>query len=281
MRHIGRTHGVSVAWLWERFQEDDYDLTYCESADQCADVYTKASSDKFKWQHACELAGVMDPKELTRVIREHTERWNRQAGTTESGASGRDQKGKDSSTPKEDAAPCSPRGVVGGSAFEIFDDHWDTHHEPQCIVTSRYLTDASHFDGCSRAWYRRITWDWDSGDLIADECKTKAEDRKLPEGIKNIYTELHYDPDVYYEQYAARSTYDAAPSTTATTTSDTATQVQPGWTAQIPEDTQWQMLGLINQIQWPVQKRAVTHGQGRCLGATYEAGTARVSTTNA
>ena len=35
MRHIGRTHGVSVAWLFERFQEDENHIGYCDTGPGC------------------------------------------------------------------------------------------------------------------------------------------------------------------------------------------------------------------------------------------------------
>ena len=108
MRHIGRTHGVSVAWMFERFQQDDYSLGYCDTADQAADIYTKAFSDPLKWKHACELAGVVDPKTLPRVIKEHEDRWQRQASAAESGAS------KAKPVPDDwtvEAAPAMTRGV--------------------------------------------------------------------------------------------------------------------------------------------------------------------------
>ena len=42
MRYLGRTHGVSVAWLHETFKGDDLQLAYEISARMCADIFTKA-----------------------------------------------------------------------------------------------------------------------------------------------------------------------------------------------------------------------------------------------
>ena len=64
MRYLGRTHGISVAWLHEVFQGDDLNLAYEISARMCADIYTKAFTDADKWKSACWLIGVCDPKEL-------------------------------------------------------------------------------------------------------------------------------------------------------------------------------------------------------------------------
>ena len=41
MRHLLRTHGVSVAWLKEQFDTGNYDLRYVPSTLQAADIYTK------------------------------------------------------------------------------------------------------------------------------------------------------------------------------------------------------------------------------------------------
>ena len=41
MRHLLRTHGVSVVWLKENFDIGNYDLRYVPSTLQAADIYTK------------------------------------------------------------------------------------------------------------------------------------------------------------------------------------------------------------------------------------------------
>jgi hypothetical protein len=48
MRHLGRTHGVSVAWLHERFQSDGAHLQYVDTAQQAADIYTKMFNNPAK-----------------------------------------------------------------------------------------------------------------------------------------------------------------------------------------------------------------------------------------
>ena len=135
MRHIGRTHGVSVAWLSERFAEDNFQLDYCDTADQVADVYTKAFSDPIKWQHAHELAGVMDPGQIKRIIVEHRERHERMKEDASKGLGGSSGAAKTGEAPasRADAAPCSTRGVgplidEHGSFTARFDE--DTHVVP-------------------------------------------------------------------------------------------------------------------------------------------------------
>ena len=69
MRHMGRTHRVSIAWLHERFAENDVALFYEETSRQAADIYTKAFDNVDKWKQACWLIGVVDPSALLGQIR--------------------------------------------------------------------------------------------------------------------------------------------------------------------------------------------------------------------
>jgi hypothetical protein len=100
MRHLGRTHGVSVAWLHERMQDGDVGMSYCDTSDQSADVYTKTFGDPQKWAKAHELVGVIDPRRLIEVIQNHILRQDEIAsGWVRIKAK------------LADAAPCSARGV--------------------------------------------------------------------------------------------------------------------------------------------------------------------------
>ena len=70
MRHLHRTHRVSVSWLHERFTgNEDLDLIYETSETMCADIYTKAFSDRLKWQAVCSLINVVDPKSLSQLVK--------------------------------------------------------------------------------------------------------------------------------------------------------------------------------------------------------------------
>ena len=62
MRHLGRTHGVCLRWLAERFHEARYKLYYERSALQAADIYTKAFTALNEWIRACKLINHLDPK---------------------------------------------------------------------------------------------------------------------------------------------------------------------------------------------------------------------------
>ena len=69
MRYLHRTHRVSVSWLHECFKgKKDLDIVYEKSDNMCADIYTKAFTDKVKWGAVCGLINVVDPKEFSRLV---------------------------------------------------------------------------------------------------------------------------------------------------------------------------------------------------------------------
>ena len=69
LRYIGRTHGVSIAWLHEQFKDKHQLMTYCESSKQAGDIYTKPFIDAAKWESVCDLIGVCHPSRLHALIR--------------------------------------------------------------------------------------------------------------------------------------------------------------------------------------------------------------------
>ena len=54
MRYLMRTQGVSVAWLYERFQPQELRLIYEESEKMVADIFTKGFASKAKWAEVCQ-----------------------------------------------------------------------------------------------------------------------------------------------------------------------------------------------------------------------------------
>ena len=64
MRHLQRTHGISISWLTEQLQRGEYDFNYCQSEDQAADIFTKPFLSLVKWDHARRLIGHYADKEL-------------------------------------------------------------------------------------------------------------------------------------------------------------------------------------------------------------------------
>ena len=60
MRHLGRTHGLSISWLKERFDSKYYEVEYCKSNQMCADIFTKPFDNKEKWDQAKQLINIFD-----------------------------------------------------------------------------------------------------------------------------------------------------------------------------------------------------------------------------
>ncbi len=60
MRHLGRTHRVSIRWLYERFKERWHDLRYVKSEFQAADIFTKMFTNPIYWQQNLRLIHVVD-----------------------------------------------------------------------------------------------------------------------------------------------------------------------------------------------------------------------------
>ena len=71
MRHLGRTHKVSVAWLHEQYSGDSMDTSYCDSSLQCADIFTKAFTDKIRWGPVCKLIAHFKPGDLDFIATTH------------------------------------------------------------------------------------------------------------------------------------------------------------------------------------------------------------------
>jgi len=55
MRHVGRTHGVCMAWLHEVFAKPEMKLEFVDTLHQAADIFTKAFGSKEKWEQVCAL----------------------------------------------------------------------------------------------------------------------------------------------------------------------------------------------------------------------------------
>jgi hypothetical protein len=64
LRHMGRTHKVCLRWLHERVVEKDMQVEYCMSADQAADIFTKAFTEPNKWEQAMDCISMkrLNPK---------------------------------------------------------------------------------------------------------------------------------------------------------------------------------------------------------------------------
>ena len=68
MRALSRTHGISVAWVHERYLAHDFDLQYTPSAEMAADIFTKSFSNPDLWAAACWLVNVCDAERVPELI---------------------------------------------------------------------------------------------------------------------------------------------------------------------------------------------------------------------
>ena len=66
MRHIGRSHGVSLAWLSEETREDDVVLRYLDTDRMAAYMFTKffTETKRVKWGELRRLINVLAPDEV-------------------------------------------------------------------------------------------------------------------------------------------------------------------------------------------------------------------------
>ena len=53
MRHLSKTHGISVAWLHEQYCRDDVIVKYVASALMAADLCTKPFTNPSNWDQLC------------------------------------------------------------------------------------------------------------------------------------------------------------------------------------------------------------------------------------
>ena len=59
MRHLGRTHRVSVAWLHEQYKSGLFDFVIRRSEFMAADIFTKACAVSSRWLEVLDLIGIM------------------------------------------------------------------------------------------------------------------------------------------------------------------------------------------------------------------------------
>ena len=58
MRHLGRTHRVSVAWLHEQHRRLLYDFVIRRSQYMAADIFTEAFAVGSRWLEVLDLIGI-------------------------------------------------------------------------------------------------------------------------------------------------------------------------------------------------------------------------------
>ena len=68
MRHLGRTHGIKLAYLHDSFTNGRFNLLYENTAAMAADIYTKAFTDGEKWKWASELINIVHKDRLRDLV---------------------------------------------------------------------------------------------------------------------------------------------------------------------------------------------------------------------
>ena len=64
MRHLERSHGISIVWMHEMFLLS-YIILICEiSSKMAADIHTKAFRDPMAWKRACMLINALEEKDI-------------------------------------------------------------------------------------------------------------------------------------------------------------------------------------------------------------------------
>ena len=66
MRHMGRTHGVSLSWLTDEIKQGRLDLGYIKTDRMAADIFTKfyPKAKKETWKKMCMLVSIHKDSEF-------------------------------------------------------------------------------------------------------------------------------------------------------------------------------------------------------------------------
>jgi hypothetical protein len=64
LRHIMRTQRISIGSLHEAYSRGDFEIRYCDTEEQSADIFTKAFTCSNKWTHATGLINHVYPNEF-------------------------------------------------------------------------------------------------------------------------------------------------------------------------------------------------------------------------
>ncbi len=64
MKHLSRTHGICISWMYEQCIADEIQVKYVTTTLMAADIYTKAFQDAVKWINLCEQINIFDQSAL-------------------------------------------------------------------------------------------------------------------------------------------------------------------------------------------------------------------------
>ena len=68
MRHLARTHRVSVGWIHEQYMSGQFIFAHESGERMPPDIFTKMFADKIKWVAARMLINVVLPEEIKQVM---------------------------------------------------------------------------------------------------------------------------------------------------------------------------------------------------------------------
>ena len=68
MRHMNRTHGVSIAAIHEKWQAGQFTVEYVPSSLQAADIFTKSFSLPRQWEAVCRLVGICAAPQIDHMV---------------------------------------------------------------------------------------------------------------------------------------------------------------------------------------------------------------------
>ena len=71
MRHLGRTHGICIAWLHEQYARSAFSLHDTASCMMSADIYTKSFINGEQWDAACWLVNICREDDIETLCMMH------------------------------------------------------------------------------------------------------------------------------------------------------------------------------------------------------------------
>ena len=69
MRHMNRTHGVSIAAIHEKWKAGQFVVEYVPSSLQAADIFTKSFSLPRQWEAVCRLVGICPVHQVQQMVK--------------------------------------------------------------------------------------------------------------------------------------------------------------------------------------------------------------------
>ena len=68
MRHLNRSHGVSIASIHELWKAGEFTVEYVPSSLQSADIFTKSFTLPRQWEAVCRLVGICAVEDVAHMV---------------------------------------------------------------------------------------------------------------------------------------------------------------------------------------------------------------------